>query len=69
MAKKRHIVFARMPRENVVLIKEVTSARGEDVSDFVRRAIYKELARLGYLTEGERKALGLGPGNPGGSGP
>jgi len=42
------------------LVEEVAKARGEDVSDFVRRAIKTELGGLGYLSEEERKALGLG---------
>ena len=41
-------------------LKIVSNARGEDVSDFVRRAILKELAFLGYLSEDQKKALGIG---------
>jgi uncharacterized protein (DUF1778 family) len=53
------IVFARMRREDVQLIKEICEARGEDLSDFVRRAIKRELARLSFLSEEEKKALGI----------
>jgi len=35
----------------------VAKARQEDISDFVRRAIARELAELSYLSE-EEKALG-----------
>lgn len=48
-----------MPSEYVVLLKRVCKARGEDLSDFVRRAIYKELANLSFLPEEQKKALGL----------
>jgi len=41
------------------LLRKVSDARGEDMSDFVRRAIKRELARLGFLPEEEKKALGL----------
>jgi len=53
------IIFARMPKQHVELIKKVTKARGEDLSDFVRRAIYKELANLSFLSEYQKKALGI----------
>ena len=41
------------------LVRKVAEARGEDLSDFVRRAVKMELARLSFLSEKERKALGL----------
>jgi len=53
----RPIVFARMSAEDIELLKKVCKARGEDLSDFVRRSVRKELARLNYLTEEEKKAL------------
>jgi len=55
----RPIVFARMTTEDIELIKKVCKARGEQVSDFVRRSVRKELARLCYLSNEERKALGM----------
>jgi len=33
--------------------------RGEDLSDFVRRAVLTELAKLCYLNKGAKKALGV----------
>jgi uncharacterized protein (DUF1778 family) len=51
------VIFARMDEKEVQLIKKVARARGEDLSDFVRRAVKKELARLSYLTDEEKKAL------------
>jgi len=40
-------------------LKAIANARGEDVSDFIRRAILKELAALNFLSEFENKALGV----------
>ncbi|RLI19926.1 hypothetical protein DRO54_07380 [Candidatus Bathyarchaeota archaeon] len=42
------------------LLKKVCEARGEDVSDFIRRAVLKELANLSFLPEEQKKALGMG---------
>ena len=53
----RPIVFARMSAEDIELLKKVCKARGEDLSDFVRRSVRKELARLNYLSDEEKKAL------------
>jgi uncharacterized protein (DUF1778 family) len=50
-------IFARMPKEEIELIKKIAKARGEDLSDFVRRAIYRELARLNFLSQEQKKAL------------
>jgi uncharacterized protein (DUF1778 family) len=53
------VVFARMSMEEVKLVKQVAKARGEDLSDFVRRAVYKELASLSFLSAEQQKALGI----------
>ena len=47
-----------MPRESIELLKTVCKARGEDMSSFVRRAVYKELADLSFLSSERKKALG-----------
>lgn len=52
-------IFARMKEGDVELVKSICEARGENLSNFVRRAVRKELARLSYLSEDEKKALGL----------
>ena len=52
-------IGVRMQPQDIRLLKEVCKARGEDVSDFVRRAIKMELARLSFLTPEEKKALGF----------
>ena len=57
---KRHLtktVFARMSEQDIALIKMICTSRREDLSNFVRRAIYKELARMSYLSKAEKKAL------------
>ena len=41
------------------LIKEVCDKRGENISSFVRRAIRKELASLGFYPNDIKKALGM----------
>jgi len=43
------------------LVRSVAEARGEDMSDFVRRSIKIELARLSFLSPKEKKALGVRP--------
>lgn len=53
------VIFARMPRQDVELVKQIAKARGEDLSDFVRRSVKMELARLSFLSLEEKKALGL----------
>jgi hypothetical protein len=44
----------------------VCNARGEDLSDFMRRAIRKELASLSFLTDLQKKALGINPSDANG---
>ena len=55
------VIFARMPKNDINLLKKVSRDRGEDISDFVRRAVYKELAGLGFLSAAQSKALGIKP--------
>ena len=57
--KRSSQITIRLEHEIYSLLKRVAQARGEDVSDFVRRAIKRELARLSYLGEEERKALNV----------
>lgn len=60
MEKKEDVVVGtRMSIKDVVLLKDVCQARGENLSSFIRRSIRMELARLSYLTPAERKALGF----------
>lgn len=49
----------RIEPEDRTLLDKVCKARGEDLSDFVRRAIRKELAALSFYDEETKKALGV----------
>jgi len=49
----------RISRRDKELLEKICKARGEDPSDFVRRAVRKEFATLCYLPEEDKKALGL----------
>ena len=61
MHKLSKQIGVRLPPKLHELLKRITNARGEDISDFVRRSIYKELADLSFLPEEQKKALGLTP--------
>lgn len=52
-------ISVRIDSNTISLVNKVSKDRGEQLSDFVRRAVRKELANLGYLRESERKALGI----------
>jgi hypothetical protein len=54
----KKVVGVRVTEDLYSKLSTVSEARGEDVSDFVRRAILKELASLGFLSEEQKKALG-----------
>jgi uncharacterized protein (DUF1778 family) len=54
-----NILSVRVSREKKTLLERICRIRGEDMSDFVRRSILKELANLSYLSDEERKALGF----------
>ena len=56
---KTEALNTRVSPEDKDLLVKVCKNRGEDVSDFVRRAVKKELASLNYLTEEQKKALGV----------
>jgi len=59
MHKLSKQIGVRITPKLYALLKRITNARGEDISDFARRAIYKELADLNFLPEEQKKALGL----------
>jgi uncharacterized protein (DUF1778 family) len=52
----------RLPGKDVLLLKRICRSRGEDLSDFVRRAILTEMAKLSFLSPLEKKALGVREG-------
>jgi uncharacterized protein (DUF1778 family) len=52
-------IGVRITKDDRDLLDWVCKARGEDLSDFVRRAIKMELAKLSFYTKEEKKALGV----------
>jgi len=52
-------IGTRVEPELKELIEKVSRERGEDLSDFLRRAVKKELASLNFLSEETKKALGV----------
>lgn len=52
-------IVVRLDPRDKDLVAKVAKARGEDLSDFVRRAIKTELAKLSFYTDEEKKALGV----------
>jgi uncharacterized protein (DUF1778 family) len=59
MKAKNGRIGARIDPQDRNLLDRVCKARGEDLSDFVRRAIKKELASLSYCSDETKKALGV----------
>jgi hypothetical protein len=56
---KNKTIGVRVNSEDHYLLEKVCRARGEDLSDFVRRAIKKELASLSFYDVETKKALGI----------
>jgi hypothetical protein len=52
-------VTFRLEKADRGLLEKICRARGESLSSFVRRALRREFARLGYLSQDEAKALGF----------
>ena len=53
------ILSVRFSKRIRDLVRQIAQARGVDESDVVRQAVHQELARLSFLTEAEKKALGI----------
>jgi hypothetical protein len=53
------VLGVRVSEQDRQLLDKVCKARGEDLSDFIRRAIKTELARLSYYPKDVKKALGI----------
>jgi predicted transcriptional regulator len=53
------LMILRVDPELHELIRSVARARGEDMAVLARRAIKSELARLSFLSDYEKKALGV----------
>lgn len=61
MTERTSQIGVRLDSSDAVLLKRVCKSRGEDLSDFVRRAIRTELAKLSFLKPIDKKALGIKP--------
>lgn len=59
MKNLEKVVGVRVTKDLYSKLKTVSHARGEDMSDFLRRALLKELASLSFLPENQKKALGI----------
>ena len=57
MKKEKWVVF-REEAKLVSIIDNVVECKGIDRSDFIREAIRKRLAELGFLSEKQRRVLG-----------
>ena len=49
----------RLDKRTYELIKKVAKDRGMDLADLMRELVKRELARLSYLSEEEKKSLGF----------
>jgi len=52
-------IGVRISASDAVLLKRICEGRGEDLSDFVRRAVRTEMAKLSFLKPIDKKALGI----------
>lgn len=53
------LIHTRVPQKIKTILQEVCGRRGESEADFLRRSVLKELADLGFLTDDDKKALGI----------
>ncbi len=53
------VLGVRVSEQDRQLLEKVCQARGEDLSDFIRRAIRTELAKLSYYPQDVKRALGM----------
>ena len=54
-------ISVRVTSDPHELVGDVSWTRGEDISSGVRRAVLRELERLGFLSEDQKKALEIHP--------
>ena len=50
-------ICLRIDQDTMEILEKAAKHRRENISVFVRRSIVRELARLGYLSEEERRAV------------
>jgi len=53
------VTSLRMPKDLHDLVLRVSDNRNETMSNFIRRAMLKELASLSYLDDDQKKSLGV----------
>ena len=61
MTEKTSQIGVRLDSSDATLLKRICKSRGEDLSDFVRRAVRTEMANLGFLNPLDKKCLGIRP--------
>jgi len=49
----------RLSKRDAELLRRISEGKGIDASDFVREAIRRRFAELAFLSEEEKKALGV----------
>jgi len=49
----------RLSKRDFELLRKISEARGIDASDFVREALKRRFAELAFLSDDEKKALGV----------
>jgi len=49
----------RLSKNDLALLAKISRRRGQSSSDFIRLAMRREFARLGFLSEEEKQALGV----------
>ena len=59
MTNLEKVVGVRVTQDLYSKLRTISKARGEDVSDFIRRATLKELGYLNFLSTDQKKALGM----------
>jgi hypothetical protein len=59
MSNLTKVVGVRVTEDLYSKLETISEDRGEDISDFVRRSILKELASLSFLSPDQKKALGI----------
>jgi hypothetical protein len=55
----KELVAAWFEVNDKKLLRKVCDARRETITDFVRRSVMAELARLSFLPDNQKKALGV----------
>ena len=53
------VVTVRFTKRIRELVRQVAQAKGVDESDVIREAVHRQLASLSFLTDNEKKALGV----------